>query len=270
MASATAIPTASSLRPEVRLRHHRLQGGRDVYRIERPDGSRDHAGFYAAAGLIDSNVTHFTGVGAGTDQLTAASIGAYWTHFGPQGAYLDGVLQGTWYNATGDSHRGLGQLSTHGASFAASLEGGYPIRFGGGLTIEPQAQAIYQNISLSDASDIAAQVRFNDIDSLTARVGARIAETWALDAGPNPRLVTAWVRPNLWREFRGDPTTSFSSANGFVPFHADLGGNWAEINVGVSAMVNRTTALYANASYQTGLDGRSFAYDGKLGIRMNW
>jgi len=39
---------------------------------------------------------------------------------------------------------------------------------------------------------------------------------------------------------------------------------------GVSATVNRTTALYANASYQTGLDGRSFAYDGKVGIRMNW
>jgi autotransporter family porin len=247
-----------------------VQGGHDVYRIERADGSRDHAGFYAAAGLVDSNVTHFTGIGAGADQLTAASAGAYWTHFGAPGWYLDGVLQGTWYNATGDSHRGLGVLSTNGAGFAASLEGGYPIRFGGGFTIEPQAQVVYQNVSLSDSGDSAAQVRFDNIDSLAARAGVRIAETWALDAGPNPRLVTAWVRPNLWREFRGDPVTAFSSATGFVPFHADLGGNWAEINVGVSTTVNRTTALYANASYQTGLDGRSFAYDGKLGIRMNW
>jgi len=247
-----------------------FQGGHDFYRAVRPDGSRDFAGLYAAVGFANSDVTHFTRVTAGTDKFTATSVGGYWTHFGAPGWYLDGVLQGTWYDVTGDSHRGLGVLSTSGPGFAASLESGYPFRLGGGWAIEPQAQLVYQNISLSDASDIAAQVRFNDIDSLAARIGARIAKTWVLDSDPNPRLVTAWVRPNLWREFRGDPVTEFSSATGFLPFHADLGGNWAEINVGVSATVNRTTALYANASYQTGLDGRSFAYDGKVGVRMNW
>ena len=250
-----------------------FQGGHDVYRVVRPDGSRDFAGFYAAVGLGNSDVTHFTGVTAGTDQFTATSVGGYWTHFGAPGWYLDGVLQGTWYDVTGDSHRGLGVLSTSGPGFAASLESGYPFRLGGGFTIEPQAQVVYQNINLSDGSDSAAQVRFNDIDSLAARVGARIAKTWVLDPSaldPGPRLITAWVRPNLWREFRGDPVTAFSSATGFIPFHADLGGNWAEINAGVSATVNRTTALYANASYQTGLDGKSFAYNGKVGIRVNW
>jgi len=60
------------------------------------------------------------------------------------------------------------------------------------------------------------------------------------------------VRPNLWRGFRSDPVTASSSATGFVPFQADLGGNWAEINAGVSATVNKTSALYANASPQTG------------------
>jgi outer membrane autotransporter protein len=55
-----------------------------------------------------------------------------------------------------------------------------------------------------------------------------------------------------------------------VPFRADLSGDWAEINVGVSASLNRTTEIYANASYNEGLDGRSFAYDGKVGLRMNW
>ena len=249
-----------------------FQGGHDVYRTEHADGSRDHAGFYAAVGFANSHVTHFTGEAAGKDQFNATSVGGYWTHFGPQGWYLDGVLQGTWYNdVRGDSHRDLGVLTTRGTGFASSFEGGYPFRlWGGGWLIEPQAQVVYQNVNLSDSRDSAAMVRFQDVESLAARIGVRIANTWALDPGPNPRLVTAWVRPNLWREFLGNPLTEFSSETGFVPFRAALGGNWAEINTGVSATINRITALYANASYQIGLDGRSFAYNGKFGIRMNW
>ena len=111
---------------------------------------------------------------------------------------------------------------------------------------------------------------FDNIDSLAAHIGARIARTWVLDSwvfDPRPRVVTAWVRPNVWREFRGDPTTSFPSETGLFPFHVDLSGNWFEINTGVS--LNHITSLYANASCQTGLDGRSFAYDGKVGIHVN-
>jgi outer membrane autotransporter protein len=113
-------------------------------------------------------------------------------------------------------------------------------------------------------------VRFDNVDWLAGRVGVRFARTWALDGASNPYLVTAWLRPNLWREFRGDPLTQFSSETGFVPFHANLFGYWFEMNAGVSAAINRTTTVYANASYQEGLDGRSFAYDGKVGIRLNW
>ena len=247
-----------------------FQGGHDIYRAEHADGSRDFAGFYVAAGLANSDVTHFTGVAAGTDQFTATSVGGYWTHFGQLGWYIDGVLQGTWYDAHGNSGRGLGQLSTSGAGFASSLEGGYPFRLGNGWQIEPQAQIVYQTVGLSDGADSAATVSFQNVDSLAARIGARIAKTWLIDSGPSQRLITAWIRPNLWREFLGNPLTEFSSATGPVGFQADLGGYWAEINVGVSASLNRTTEIYANASYQEGLDGRSFAYDGKVGLRMNW
>jgi outer membrane autotransporter protein len=156
----------------------------------------------------------------------------------------------------------LGTTKTGGTGFASSLEGGYPFRFGGGWLgggwlIEPQAQVVYQTVGLDDTADSAAAVRFHDVDSLAARLGVRFAETWALDTGPNPRLVTASVRPNFWREFRGDPRTEFSSETGFIPFHANIGGNWAEINLAISGTVNRNTELYANASYQTGFDGRS-------------
>ena len=55
-----------------------------------------------------------------------------------------------------------------------------------------------------------------------------------------------------------------------IPFRADLGGTWVELNSGITAQIDRATALYANAAYQLGLDGRSEAWDGKIGLRVNW
>ena len=48
-----------------------------------------------------------------------------------------------------------------------------PKKFAGGWFIEPQAQLVYQNININDANDIAAQVRFSDVNSLAGRIGAR-------------------------------------------------------------------------------------------------
>jgi len=113
-------------------------------------------------------------------------------------------------------------------------------------------------------------VRFNDADSLAGRVGARFGRTFALDTGPNPRLITAWFRPNLWYEFLGNSKTEFSSADGFIPFRADLGGSWLDLIAGVSGQVDKHTDLFANISYQTRFNDNSYAIAGKLGIRVLW
>jgi outer membrane autotransporter protein len=208
-----------------------LQAGMDVYRHDRPDGSRDHAGAYFALGGNRGGVTHFDGR-QGNSDFNAYSLGGYWTHFGPAGWYIDTILQGTFYDISSSANRGLPTFKTVGRGTAASVEGGYPFRFGGGYFIEPQAQLVFQNININDTNDIAAQIRFADVNSLAGRVGARFGRTWAID--DSPRTITAWIRPNLWNEFQGSPTTSFSSATGFIPFHADLGGLWGEINAGIS------------------------------------
>jgi len=244
-----------------------LQAGMDFYRQDRPDGSRDHAGGYFAIGTNRGQVAHFDGR-EGNSDFAAYTVGGYWTHFGPTGWYTDAILQGTFYDINSTANRGLPTFKTQGQGIAASIETGYPFRFAGGWFIEPQAQLVYQNININDASDIAAQIRFADVDSLLGRIGARFGRTWALD--DSFRTITAWIRPNLWNEFQGNPTTSFSSATGFIPFHADLGGLWGEVNVGVSAQVRSNATLYANASYQSRFDGGGFAYTGKAGLRVNW
>ena len=244
------------------------QAGADLYRQERPDGSRDHAGAYFAVGTNKGDVTHFDGR-EGNSDFAAYTLGGYWTHFGPGGWYTDAILQGTFYDINSTANRGLPTFKTEGQGIAASIELGYPFRFAGGWFVEPQAQLVYQTININDANDIAAQIRFSDVDSLLGRIGARFGRTWAIDES-GQRTITAWIRPSLWNEFRGNPTTSFSSQTGFIPFHADLGGLWGEINAGVSGQITRNTALYANASYQSRFDGGGFAYTGKTGVRVNW
>ena len=244
-----------------------LQAGMDVYRHDRPDGSRDRAGAYFAIGGDQGRVTHFDGK-LGDSNFAAYSLGGYWTHFGPGGWYVDAILQGTFYDISSSANRGLPAFKTAAQGAAASIEGGYPFKLPGGYFIEPQAQLVFQNINIDNASDIAAQVRFTEVNSLAGRFGARFGRTWLMD--DHSRSVTAWVRPNLWNEFRGNPTTLFSSEAGFVPFHANLGGLWGELNAGVSGQVTSTTTLYANASYQSRFDGGGFAYNGKVGLRVNW
>jgi outer membrane autotransporter protein len=187
-------------------------------------------------------------------------------------------LQGTYYNSdsaanavTNTPNGGIHDLKTGGTGFAASLEGGKPFSLGKGYFVEPQAQVAYQTISLNEASDNAALVEFSDVNSLTARIGARLGRAWSLDKDtPNGREMRMWVRPDIWHEFLGDPLTRFSAEDSVNPFHADLGGTWGGITAGMNGQITGNISLFMNASYNTRLDGNGHSYDGKAGIRFNW
>ena len=50
----------------------------------------------------------------GEDDFNAGSVGGYWTHFGENNWYLDGVVQGTWYDMDMTAARGLRDGDTDG------------------------------------------------------------------------------------------------------------------------------------------------------------
>ena len=259
-----------------------MQMGVDIYGREYENGMRDHAGLYFGFGHGEIDVTHNragrSSFDAGSDSFDAATVGGYWTRYGENNWYLDGVVQGTWYNVTTKSQRdtliGFPDQDVNGFGFAASLEGGYPFYFGNGWQIEPQAQLVYQNINMDSFNDGAAEVRFDDLDSLAGRIGARLARSWAVEevAGGEPaRLATAWGRVNVWHEFLdGSATTEFSSANGFIPFSADLQQDWIEAGIGGSLQVTRSITVYGNVNYETTFDGDDWGAGGKIGMRIIW
>lgn len=245
-----------------------LQVGMDAYRSVDAVGSRDRAGFFLVAGDSNGNVTHYDGRDAGNNNFQAFTLGGYWTYYAPSDAYLDAVLQGTWFDATAQGNTPL--LSTGGPGVGASLEGGIPVIQSYGVIVEPQAQLVYQAIDLKTGWDTAATIDFNDVQSLIGRLGVRFAYAFPHALAGSP--ITAWVRPNVWYEFLGNPVTDFSSARGPIPFLAELGGSAIEINTGLTVPLSEMTSIYANASYEIGISENAGgnAYDGKLGIKVNW
>jgi len=248
-----------------------LQAGADVYREQHDDGHRDQAGLYLGQGRIKSDITHFNRLRVGKDEVDASSLGGYWTHFWPEGGYLDAVVQGTWSDLESHSIRGL-RLKADTFGWAMSLEGGLPFHREDRL-LEPQFQIVYQRVDDFESNDTVAQVHFRDAESLAARLGVRWAKNWLLDptADGAPRLMTGWLRANVWHEFKGEPLTLFSAASTEIPFQADISGTWWQLNAGMTRQIGRNTSIYANLGYQRSFGGSHFdAWDGKLGLRWNW
>ncbi|MCY1284267.1 Antigen 43 [compost metagenome] len=249
-----------------------LQVGVDLYRSEDTDGSTNQAGLSLGLGKVDGALDHTDGRYAGDDALRAYSLGGYWTHFGPGGWYVDGVLQLHKFTATANPDS-VDKVKTRGHGVTASLEVGKPFVLDREkeVYIEPQAQVIVSKIKLQDTHDAAADIRFDDVDSLVGRLGVRIDRDWFRtdDKGAIHRT-NGWVRPSVWHEFKGQPKTEFSSADGYVPFGVDMSGTWGELNLGVDYEMNARTTLTGSLGYQKAFDGDSRSYEGMFGIKVKF
>lgn len=249
-----------------------FQVGVDLYHSEDSYGRTNQAGLSLGVGSIDGSVEHTDGKYAGSDGLRAFSLGGYWTHYTATGSYIDSVLQLHRFKAQakpGEADR----LKTRGHGVTASLEVGRPFTLDRDkeLYIEPQAQVVYSRTNLDEAQDSAATIRFNDIDSLTGRLGVRIDKDWfrTNDKGELQRI-NAWVRPSIWHEFKGRPKTEFSSAAGYVPFTTDMRGSWGELNLGIDYQISERTSVTGSVGYQKAFEGDSRSYEGILGIKVKF
>ncbi|MDH6150430.1 outer membrane autotransporter protein [Paraburkholderia sp. WSM4179] len=255
--------------PSYDYRLYAAQAGMDVYQSKQPDNTADHAGLYVAYGEIDGDVDHFDGSDAGNDRISGATVGVYWTHFGPTGWYVDNVIQGTRYNVKADGP--TGHLDSEGTGLGASVEGGYPIAVGNGVVIELQAQLVYQTIHLNATHDNAANVNFSDVESLTGRLGVRLSRTWEFAPGTATapaRKATAWVRASFINEFLGHPVTGFSSADGYVPFEVSVHGPGGKLDAGLDAQVSKSTSVYGSVQGQ--FTGGGHAVGAEVGVKVRF
>ncbi|MGB3339224.1 MAG: autotransporter outer membrane beta-barrel domain-containing protein, partial [Devosia sp.] len=248
-----------------------LQAGQDLYQYRAPDGGEDVAGLYfgigSAWGVVEHDLPdrHFD---AGTTSLTAYSLGGYWTRHNADGAYLDAVVQATFYNFSTASRR-VPDAHTSGLGLAASLEAGYPLNLGEGWILEPQAQGIVQLIDIEGFNDGSATVGYSGTSSLLGRVGVRLARSFSTD-GLEDRPATIWGTVNLIHEFLGKPTTTFSSEDGPVPFTADLSDTRIQLGLGADITLGPSVTFFGQLGYDTTIDGSSNAVSARLGLKGRW
>ncbi|WP_169193798.1 autotransporter outer membrane beta-barrel domain-containing protein [Devosia sp. MC1541] len=244
-----------------------LQTGVDIYRGEHEDGRRDHIGVYGALAASKAQVSGYA-LGAsqlpvGVVELGATAVGAYWTHYEPNGGYIDGVAQAHWTQVAAISDYGM-RLDTEGLGLTASVEAGQPIALDQNWTIEPQAQLIYQTMRLGSTEDDISPVSFGSTDALTGRVGFRLRQ----GSSASDKKLQPYVKANLWHGFRGIDTTSFASHAMETPF----GSTSADVGVGFTAKISRTASVYGHVDHRWSLgEGQTSAStQGVLGVRVNW
>ena len=257
---------AGSVSPSIDGSLWGLQTGLDILSHESDNGHRDIAGlFYGYANLsadVTGQAVGWNNVKTGKFNLDANSFGAYWTHIGPSGWYLDGVLMGTWFGGDANSIGGTG-IDIGGSGITASLEGGYPIALASNWSLEPQAQLIWQDISLDDKHDAYSSVSFGTDTSWTGRIGARLQGNFQTSNG----LLQPYLKTNIWHNFDATDTVRF----GADPMNTTTKGTSVELGGGLVYAFNTSLSAFATADYKFDVSGEhQRVFEGNIGLRVRW
>ena len=235
--SRTEFRRGGPLAPEFDGHLFGFQAGMDLGAAEIWQGHRDHFGLFVGHAEADGDVRGFAlgqrRLASGTVPMDATSLGLYWTHVDPGGWYLDSVLMQSWLDGEPRSNRGVG-LDLEGHATTASVEGGYPIWLTDRISLEPQAQLIWQHVSFDPTQDRFSSVTFDAGDAWTGRIGARLQGTFQDGT-------TTWrpyLKVNLWHGFDATDRTQFSN----VVLPASFGATSLEVGAGVVATLSEMSA----------------------------
>ncbi|CAN7668347.1 autotransporter outer membrane beta-barrel domain-containing protein [Caballeronia sp. LjRoot29] len=243
------------------------QVGHDLYSDVTASGHRNHYGLFVgvvrATGDVNGFALGFPNVDVGHLAVNAYSLGGYWTHVGPSGWYTDAVLMGSSITVDPLSSQGTG-AGTHGTAVTGSAEGGFPIALGGAFVVEPQAQVIWQNVSLNDFNDGVSSVSFNNGNTYTGRLGVRVQRTFS-SAGVTWQ---PYARVSVLRAFGEGDSTTFG---GTTVILGGIGQTAGQFNLGLVAQVTRSGSAFVTASYLTNLGGsHQRTIGGNAGVRWKW
>ncbi|WP_166653490.1 autotransporter outer membrane beta-barrel domain-containing protein [Paraburkholderia flava] len=243
------------------------QVGQDMYANSDARGNRNHYGFLLgfshAVGDVSGLALGQPGLGVGSLQVSTYDAGGYWTHIGSGGWYTDAVAMGSVLSVRTHSSGGS-NASTNGGAFTGSVEAGLPIALGYGLTLEPQAQLVWQWLSLDRFNDGISDVTWNNGNTFLARIGARLQR--AFDVGG-----VAWkpyLRLNVLRSFGANDATTFGAT---TTLDTHVGQTDGQIGAGVTAQLTKRGSVYAAVSYLTNLGGEhQRTITGNAGVRWAW
>lgn len=242
--------------------------GQDLYATVSERGYRQQVGVYVSHARLTADVKGFALAQqdrrVGDLRLDGDSVGAYWTLVGPQGGYVDAVVQYTRLDGRARSDRG-DALDIDGHAWTGSVESGYPIALSDRWTLEPQAQLIAQKVQLDTASDSVARVSHDAQVELTGRVGLRLEGAFK---GSSGRLLQPYAQVNLWHGDGGRDTLVFDDIE---KIKTDYRYTSVQVESGVVAQINQALSLHGGVQYTSNLDSRQQQASGvNLGVRWQF
>ncbi|ORF39297.1 autotransporter outer membrane beta-barrel domain-containing protein [Snodgrassella alvi] len=252
-----------------------LQIGHDFILDENEKtGTRRHIGGYVAYGHNENDFRdqyrakngyivddHYTGKG----RTDAVSVGGYGTFYGHNGGYVDLVGQVTYlrnkYNARSNE-----SVHQNGWGAALSAETGKSfIVYGNNWFVEPQAQLVYQYLSLDDFNDRIRHVDQHDPSALRGRVGMRFGYNG--DIRDNLPSSSFYGIANIWHDFVNPKSVDIGRDN----LKEEYAKTWGEVGLGIQLPITRQSNFYSDIRYEKnfGSDKRK-GFKGTMGYKYTW
>jgi outer membrane autotransporter protein len=197
--------------------------------------------------------------------LDATTLALTSTYQAATGWFLDAVAQGTRYSTTTTTSQRGQTGAPDGRGWGLSLEGGYPIEMGGGLTIQPQAQLAWQRVRFDTFTDVdGINVDLQGGESLRGRAGVRAEKT---APSTTTHAISPFAEVNLLHEFFDGNNITASG----VGFNSDLGGTSVQFSGGLNAQLGKNTAMFASLGYEKGVSSEAAdIWTGNIGVRINF
>ncbi|WP_239424080.1 autotransporter outer membrane beta-barrel domain-containing protein [Snodgrassella communis] len=237
-------------------------------------GARRHIGGYVSYGHNENDFRdqyraengyivddHYTGKG----RTDAVSIGGYGTFYGNNGGYVDLVGQVTYlrnkYNARSNE-----SVHQNGWGAALSAEAGKSfIVYGNNWFVEPQAQLVYQYLSLDDFNDRYRHIDQHNPSALRGRMGMRFGYNG--DTTDNLPPTSFYGIANIWHDFVNPKSVDI----GRDTLKEEYAKTWGEIGAGIQLPITRQSDFYGDVRYEKnfGSDKRK-GFKGTLGYKYTW
>lgn len=226
-------------------------------------GTADFKDRYRAVNGIISNDSY-----TGSGKAKSYALGVTSTRYNANGAYLDLVGQVSLIDNEYTA-RGKKSVDQDGWSLGVSAEVGrpYTLRNWGAkkLILEPQAQLIYQYLSLEDMYFDNKSIQYPGQYGLKGRLGARIAyNTYNED---NTLRNTLYGVANVWQDLSGADSVRIGNDT----IAEKYGRTVAEIGVGAQWKLSNNSYIYGDFRYEHNLgSGHYEGYRGNVGFKFNW
>ncbi|WP_208433482.1 autotransporter outer membrane beta-barrel domain-containing protein [Bartonella doshiae] len=216
-----------------------------------------HLGALGTYGQLSFTPQDIEDTGKSTLNKWAAT--AYGTLHHNNGLYLDilasyGIIDGNITTAVFKSAAKLNNTTTFSASATVGKEFATDAE---GVTFEPQAQLIYQQLSfdtIKDADNLKIDMR--NPSQWLARIGGRLSKTVSTE---NNNVFSFYGKVNFLKTFGDDGKIQIGDVFDLDPMGASLEGG-----VGINAKLSQNFSIHGDVSYQqklqkTGITGASFS-----------